>query len=67
MGVLLTIIFSLALWVIAWGVGIKAFDALMVVMLLVLMACAARIMSPYLPGNRQDPDEPSSGGSWLSR
>jgi hypothetical protein len=67
MGLLLTITFSLAAWVVAWGLGIKGFDALMVVMLLVLIACGARIVSPYLPGNRKDPEDPRAGGTWISR
>lgn len=52
MGVYLATVFGLALWVILWAVGGKAFDAMMLTLLIVLGAAIARIISPYLPGNR---------------
>ena len=67
MVILLSIIFSLALWVIAWAVGVKGFDAMMVVLAIVLGACAWTIIRPFLPGYREDPEDPGAGGRWLAK
>jgi len=32
--------------------GVKAFDAFMITVLLVLLGATMRIVAPYLPGNR---------------
>lgn len=54
MGLFLTLIAALALWVIVWGVGLmKSFDAFFIAMLIVLLAAAARVALPYLPGGRR--------------
>ena len=52
MGALLTLIFGLAIWVVLWAIGAKAFDALMLLLLMLVIAAGARIVAPYLPGNR---------------
>jgi hypothetical protein len=51
-GALLTLIFGLAIWVVLWAIGTKSFDALMLVLLMLVIAAAARLIGPYLPGNR---------------
>ena len=54
MGIFLTLIAGLALWVVLWGVGLmKSFDAFLIGMLLVLLAATAHIARPYLPGGRR--------------
>jgi hypothetical protein len=67
MTVLLATTFALALWVVAWGIGIKGFDGLMGVILIVLLATAWTFLRPYLPGNRDNPDDPGAGGNWNAR
>jgi hypothetical protein len=53
MGLLLTLIGGLVLWIVLWGTGLmKSFDAFLIGMLLVLLAATARIVSPYLPGSK---------------
>jgi hypothetical protein len=53
MGVLLTLIAALALWIVVWGVGLmKSFDAFFIAMLIVLLAATVRVLIPYLPGSR---------------
>ena len=54
MGLLLTTIFSAALWIVLLSLGIKPFDALMVSMLMLLIAAAAHVFAPFLPGNRRE-------------
>jgi hypothetical protein len=53
MGLLLTTIFSAALWIVLLSLGTKPFDALMLSVLLVLLAATARALSSYLPGSRK--------------
>jgi hypothetical protein len=53
MGIVLATTLGLCLWVALWATGTKAFDAFMLTVLIVLMAAAVRIFSPYLPGNRE--------------
>ncbi len=52
MGVVLTITAGLAIWIVLWAQGVKSFDAFLVVIALVLVAATARIVAPFLPGNR---------------
>jgi hypothetical protein len=52
MGLYLTTIVALVVWVVLWAVGVKSFDALLISMLMVLIAATARIFAPFLPGNR---------------
>jgi hypothetical protein len=65
MGLLLTLTFGLILWIVLWALGAKGFDALMITMLLVLIAATARLITPYLPGNR--PEDEDAGGHWRPR
>jgi len=51
-GLFLSFTFGLALWVTLWAIGVKAIDAMMLTLLIVLGAAIARIMAPSLPGNR---------------
>ena len=39
---------GLLFWIVAWSLGVKAFDAFLVTMLLTLLAATARIMSPFI-------------------
>jgi len=52
MGLLVTTVVGLVLWVVLWAVGAKGFDAFMVTLLLIISAATARIIAPFLPGNR---------------
>ena len=54
MGIFLTLIVGLVLWVVLWGASLmKSFDAFLIGMLLVLLAATAHIARPYLPGGRR--------------
>ena len=54
MGVILTLIAGLVLWVVLWALGVKAMDGFMLFIVIVLGAAIARIVAPFLPGNRPD-------------
>jgi Mn2+/Fe2+ NRAMP family transporter len=54
MGVLLTLITGLVVWIVLWAMGARAFDAMLITMVMLVIAAAARLIVPYLPGNRRD-------------
>jgi len=54
MGLLLTTIAGLVVWIVLWALGVKSFDAFMITVLMVVIAATARIFAPFLPGNRPD-------------
>jgi Mn2+/Fe2+ NRAMP family transporter len=53
MGLVVTTFAGLSIWIVLWATGIKAFDAFLITLLMVLVAATARIVSPFLPGNRE--------------
>ena len=53
MGVILASTFGLILWLVLWAIGVKAFDAFMITVLIALVAATLRMLAPYLPGNRR--------------
>jgi hypothetical protein len=65
MGLLLTTIFSGALWITLISLGSKPFDALMLCALIVLIAATVHVYGKFLPGNRRKDDGPS--GSYTAR
>jgi O-antigen ligase len=64
MGLLLTTIAGLVVWIVLWAIGVKSFDAFMITIAMIVVAATARVFAPYLPGNR--PDE-ESGTRWNPR
>jgi hypothetical protein len=52
-GLLLTTIFSAALWIVLLSLGTKPFDALMLSVLLILLAATAQALKGFLPGSRR--------------
>ena len=59
MGLLLTLIAGLVVWIVLWAIGVKGFDAFLVTIVMLLVAVAARIVLPCLPGNRDAGERPS--------
>jgi len=53
MGLVVAATFGLMVWIVLWALGIKAFDAFLITVLVVLVGATARILAPYLPGNRR--------------
>ncbi len=52
MGVVVATTVGLIIWIVLWSIGVKAFDAFMITILIALVAVTARMLAPYLPGNR---------------
>lgn len=53
MGLVLATTFGLILWLVLWAIGVKAFDAFLLTILIALVAATVRMIAPYLPGNRR--------------
>ena len=54
MGVLVTLIAGLIVWIVLWALGWRAFDAVLITALMLVIAAAVRLIAPYLPGNRRN-------------
>ncbi|MDQ6744473.1 MAG: hypothetical protein M3Z27_00395 [Actinomycetota bacterium] len=52
MGLILTATAGLSLWIVLWAVGVSGFDAILIVVVMVLVAIAVRQLTPFLPGRR---------------
>jgi hypothetical protein len=50
MGVLLTLIAGLVVWVVLWAIGAGGFDAFMLTTLMLVVAGAVHLIVPHLPG-----------------
>ena len=57
MGLLLTTMAGLVVWIVLWAIGVKSFDAFLITLAMVLVAATARVFAPFLPGNRGDEPE----------
>ena len=44
---------GLVVWVLAWSLGAKGFDALMIGVAIVLVAATTELVLRYLPANRE--------------
>ena len=53
MGLVVVTTVGLVIWLVMWALGIKAIDAFMITVLLVLLGATMRIIAPFLPGNRE--------------
>lgn len=54
MGLLLTTVAGLVIWIVLWAIGVKSVDAFLITVLMVLVAAMAHMLAPFLPGNRAD-------------
>jgi hypothetical protein len=54
MGLLLTLIAGLVVWLVLWALGSKSVDAIMITLVMVLIAAGARLLAPHLPGRRAE-------------
>ena len=53
MGFVLTATFGLVVWIVMWSLGTKSFDAFMITVLILVLGVTVRILTPFLPGNRE--------------
>ena len=52
MGLIITATVGLSLWIVLWALNVSGFDAILVVVLMLLIAVALRQLIPFLPGRR---------------
>jgi hypothetical protein len=52
MGLVVATTFGLVVWIVMWALGVKAFDAFLFTVLVVVLGATARMLLPYLPGKR---------------
>jgi hypothetical protein len=64
MGLLLTTIAGLVVWIVLWAIGVKSFDAFLVTLAMIVLAATARLIAPALAGSRGE--EPLDAG-WTPR
>ena len=64
MGLLLTTIAGLVVWIVLWSIGVKSFDAFLITILMVVIAATARVFAPTFARNRGDEEH---GGGWTPR
>jgi hypothetical protein len=58
MGVLVALMVGLVFWIAAWAFGMKAFDAILVTVFLVISTQAVHVVKPFvrqLLGRKQEP------------
>jgi hypothetical protein len=58
MGMLLTLIAGLVIWIVLWATGVKSLDAFLITLVLLIVGAAGHFVWALLPGNRS-PDRPS--------
>jgi len=56
MGLLLTTIAGLTVWIVLWAIGVKSFDAFMITVGMVVVAATFRVFGPAAPGKRSNED-----------
>lgn len=54
MGVVITATVGLGIWIVLWALGIKSFDAFLIVILMLLIAGVVARLLPSLPGRQDD-------------
>jgi uncharacterized membrane protein YbhN (UPF0104 family) len=52
MGLLLTLIAGLVVWIVLWAIGTKSLDAIFITVLMLVIAAGVRMLVPHLPGRR---------------
>ena len=53
MGLVVATAAGLVLWIILWAIGLKAFDAFLITLVIVLLTQVVRGLMPYMSGRRQ--------------
>jgi len=52
MGILLTLIAGLVIWVVLWAMGAKGLDAALIPLLMLVIAVGVHMVAPHMPGRR---------------
>lgn len=52
MGLAAAVTAALGLWIVLWAIGAKAFDAFLISLLIIVVAVAVKMLTPYIPKAR---------------
>lgn len=52
MGISAAAVVGLVIWIVMWSLNVKAIDAFMITVVIVVVAVTVKILLPYLPGKR---------------
>jgi len=52
MGFILTALTGFVVWIVLWSLEVKAFDAFMITVLILVIGVTVRVIKPFLPGSR---------------
>jgi hypothetical protein len=52
MGLVVATTFGLVIWLVMWALGVKPLDAFLITVVVVVLGATARMLAPYLPGNK---------------
>ena len=53
MGLVVAITAGLVVWLAMWSLDVKALDAFLIAIVIILVGLLARMLAPTLPGNRR--------------
>lgn len=54
MGLVVATTIGLVIWLVLWALGVKPLDSFLITLAVVVVAATARILAPFLPGNRNN-------------
>ncbi len=61
MGLAFTTALAFCLWIIMWALGVKGFDGMLIVIVIVLVAATVKSLTKFLPGASR---AGGSSGGW---
>jgi len=61
MGLALTTALAFCLWVILWAIGVKGFDGILIILVILVIAATVKSLGQYLPGASR---KRGSDGGW---
>jgi hypothetical protein len=53
----LATILGLVIWIVLFFLGAKALESFLITLLIVMLAAAWQLVTPYLPGHRREQDD----------
>ena len=56
MGIVLTLVFAMIVWIVLWAIGGSGFDGFLAALVIMLIAAGGRVIQPFLPGNKPEQD-----------
>lgn len=61
MGLALTTALAFCLWVVLWAIGVKGFDGILIILVILVIAATIKSLGQFLPGAGR---KSGSSGGW---